>query len=106
MSDVLTIYCCGTKFHSDIEGEVVAEAYRMTAGRKWINQGPGNYRHGIVKAREVMSGRSTDVNARHTTSKVGALVSGQVKGKGALDNIAMSLHWLEEQYLSRTERPV
>jgi hypothetical protein len=73
---VVTIFCCGTAFHSEIQGEVLADTYRKVVGRKWINQGPGNFVRPIVKARAVMEERSYDPESHYSAWKLPVLMRG------------------------------
>lgn len=102
MSDVVTVFCCGTAF-SRIQNDAIAYTYQVTKGRKWINDGPGSSlapmkAEAILK--KVESGKGVKDKAfskTHTPDGIG----GQAFGRGTQDNIIVTLQWLWEQYYEK-----
>lgn len=103
---VVTIFCCGTAFHRDRIDFSVPFTWRATKGdRVWINDGPGNTTHHILKTENIMK-RAEKGNFMpeamfsnmHTTSRK------QLTGTGTQDNIITTLQWLWMEY-HRTDKP-
>lgn len=101
--NVVTIFSCGTAF-SRIRNDTIAYSYKMTKGRKWINDGPGSELppkkvEAILK--KVESGKGVPNKMFSKTHKPEGL-GGLLGGKGTQDNIVMSLQWLWEEFYKET----
>ena len=123
--DTLSIFCCGTSFSRDNLDEAVAHTYQLTKGRKWINDGPGNLAHPILKSENILkkiddpkyikrlSGR--DVFGEKSKGKRSLFANkigvedkynhwfdtankGALGGKGTADNVVNTIQWLWLQY--------
>ncbi len=103
---VVTIYCCGTAFHRDRIDSAVPYTWRCTAGsRVWMNDGPGNTSHHILKTEQIMKkveggGKVKDSLFENTRSSA----IHQLTGDGSQDNIVTTLQWLWMEYY-RKDKP-
>ena len=102
MTEVVTIFSCGTA-SSRTSNYAVPYTYKLTKGRKWINDGPGSNRgpkkvEAILKRAEAGKGVPESMFGKKYSANS---VYGKLLGSGTQDNIVMSLQWLWEQYYSR-----
>ena len=122
MSNVVTIYCCGTNFSRDQKAdEAVAHCWDATTSRKLILDGPGSPRSvnpnaSILKTENIMKAvESRNVgfftrkdkglgnvkeklfdDKRHY--RVAKNIEGAMHGVGWADNAIMAIQWLWEQF--------
>lgn len=108
---VVTIYCCGTGEHRDkYATNIVPFTWRGTAGsRVWINDGPGNGKHHIIKSEHVL--KTVEKNKSFWWRKDKAFsnqntsgLKGNLGGVGTADNIINTLQWLWMEYY-RVDKP-
>ena len=117
MSDVVTIYCCGTNFsRAQKNEEAVAHCWEQTHSRKLILDGPGSTTKAnrdehasLLKAEAIVKAveRSTTTKTRAVPE---ALFSahreydwkinpkGSLRGVGTADNVVMAIQWLWENF--------
>ena len=94
---VVTIFCCGTAFHRDKTDFIVPYTWRATKGdRVWMNDGPGNTDHHILKSEAILkrveAGKGVTDSA-FDDNRTGGMI-GQAFGTGTQDNIVTTLQWL------------
>lgn len=103
---VVTIYCCGTGEHRDKLENIVPYTWRATAGsRVWMNDGPGNGQHHILKSEKILKkvgkGKGSSdksFNRRHKTW------FDNLSGVSTQDNIINTLQWLWMEFY-RHDKP-
>jgi len=107
---VVTIYCCGTNFSRDNKDEAVAYSWANTKGdRVWINDGPGNTQHPILKSEQILKkaekgkGIKDKLFSKRRTHKL-KVNSDSLGGGGTQDNIVTTLQWLWMEYY-RKDKP-
>ncbi len=123
---VVTIYCCGTAFHRDRIDFSVPYTWRATAGdRVWINDGPGNTTHHILKTEKILkkvesSSPQAPSSEQGVLTKMGNAIPNalmnrafsthhtssikQLTGVGSQDNVVTTLQWLWMEFY-RKDKP-
>ncbi len=123
---IVTIFCCGTAFHRDRTDFSVPFTWRSTKGdRVWINDGPGNTTHHILKAEKVLkkvesTGPQAPSSDQGALEKIGNAIPNkmmnralsthhttgmkQLTGTGTQDNVVITLQWLWMEY-HRKDKP-
>lgn len=106
--NVVSIFCCGTKFHRDIEEEAVADMFRWCdSDRKYINDGPGSGNwffsgdHEIPKVEHLFTENSwagplqwLKGEGPYQVDSEWGKIKGMIGGRGSNDNVLLTLQWL------------
>lgn len=102
---VVTIYCCGTGEHRDKLSNIVPYTWRATAGnRVWMNDGPGNGQHYILKSEKILKKVEGGKKKVKGFSKQHKTWFDNLTGISTQDNVVNTLQWLWMEYY-RQDKP-